>query len=349
MFDFTINKKSIYIRWFLLRLGLVLFDILAVNAAYFLALVVRFYVNFEFNAWAVKYVPAFFEFAPYYTVCALLVFYFLGLYKSIWKYAGLNDMNRLLLASAITCVIHILGTLLFVMRMPITYYVFGAVFQFVLITISRFSYRLLVIERDKFFKHRKHDAINVMVVGIGEAGRTVIKHLDRDPNNIARPVCMIDVTDSEFRGTMAGVPVLGGINAIKSAVKKYTVDRVLIADAVLPAEIKRTVREICKESDVSVQDFSSFFQSVLTRITLNTLLEYVEGPVEIEIDGTSTRYDTALLAQKQNSEKYIVTDVSAQSGVIYVKVIRDILLPNDTHAEWVQDYQRETGEDISFF
>lgn len=58
--DITTSKKYIYIRWLLLRLGLVIFDVLAVNAAYYLALVVRFYVNFEFNVWAVKYVPAFF-------------------------------------------------------------------------------------------------------------------------------------------------------------------------------------------------------------------------------------------------------------------------------------------------
>ena len=63
MSDAAVNRKYIYIRWVLLRLGLLVFDIFAVNAAYYLALVVRFYVNFEFNEWAVRYVPAFFEFA----------------------------------------------------------------------------------------------------------------------------------------------------------------------------------------------------------------------------------------------------------------------------------------------
>ena len=56
------KKNRLNTRSVVLRLTLVLFDILAVNLSYFVALIVRFYVNFEFNEWAVRYVPAFLEF-----------------------------------------------------------------------------------------------------------------------------------------------------------------------------------------------------------------------------------------------------------------------------------------------
>lgn len=349
MTDLHVNRRYIYIRWFLLRLGMILFDILAVNAAYYLALVVRFYVNFEFNVWAVKYVPAFFQFSPAYTVFCLIVFWALGLYNSLWKYASLNDLNRIVMASAITCVVHILGTLLFVMRMPITYYALGAVFQFVLITISRFSYRLIVIERDKIFKHNKQGGFNVMVVGVSESSRTVVKHLERDLASAARPVCVIDFSNSELRGTMAGVPVIGGIDKIKPAVKKYRVDQILLADSIMPSEIRKAVRDICKEIDIPVQEFSGYFQSMPSRIPLRSLLNYVEGPVEIEINGTAMRFSDASQAVLDSESKYIVVSVQAESGVLRIKLIQDVLLPNDTQADWVQDYQKETGEDISFF
>ena len=57
------KKNRLNTRSVVLRLTLVLFDILAVNLSYFVALIVRFYVNFEFNEWAVRYVPAFLEYA----------------------------------------------------------------------------------------------------------------------------------------------------------------------------------------------------------------------------------------------------------------------------------------------
>ncbi len=348
MADSMIGKNYIYIRWFFLRLTLVLYDIVAVNAAYFLALVVRFYVGHEFNVFAVKYIPSFFAFAPYYTVCALVVFAALGLYNSLWKYASLSDMNRILLACAITCVIHIMGTLLFFQRMPITYYVFGALFQFALISFSRFSYRLLIIERDKFVKKRQ-ESVNVMVVGLGESSRTVLKHFDRDPNSIVRPVCVIDFSGSEFQGTMAGIPVIRGIENIETAARKYQVDRVLLADSIMPAEVRKAVREICKGIDLSVQDFSSYFQSIPARIPLLTMLEYVEGPVRIEIEGEKMQFALPEQAAAAIHGKYIVSSVGTDNGQLCIKLIQDVLLPNDMQADWIQDYQDKTGEDISFF
>lgn len=345
----TDNKKYIYIRWVLLRLSLVLFDIVAVNAAYYLALVVRFYVNYEFNIWAVRYVPMFFKVSPYYTACALAVFSAFGLYKSLWKYAGLSDMNRIFGASAATCVVQIVVSLLLVGRMPLTYYGLGAAFQFVFIAVSRFSYRLLTLERDKFSKHWNHNAVNVLVVGLGEASRTVIQHLERDPDSMAKPVCVIDISNTEFQGTMAGVSVLGGIERIPSAVHKYRVDRILVADTMVPQEVRAEVKRICKNLDIPVQDFSGYFQSVPSRIPLRSLLEYVEGPLVIELEDTKTSYAHAGDAAKDISEKYIVASVCVREGTLCLRLIQDVLRPNDVQADWVQLYQEETGEDISFF
>ena len=343
------NKRYIYARWFLLRLGLVLYDIFAVNAAYYLALVVRFYVNYEFNVWAVKYVPAFFRFAPGYTMCCLVVFAMLGLYNSLWKYAGMSDLHRIVQTSLITCAIQVIGTLLFVMRMPITYYVFGTVFQFILITISRFSYRLVIIERDKFYKSNKRGRLNVMIVGVSESSRTVVKYLERDAVSAAHPVCAVDFSNSEPKGTMAGIPVVVGIDKIISAVKKYRVDQILLADSIMPSDIRRAVRAIGKEIDIPVQDFSGYFQSIPSRIPLRSLLNYVEGPVEIELNGTRRHFPDAAQAVMESDGKYIVASVRAESGVLRIRLIQDVLLPNDTQADWVRDYQNETGEDISFF
>ena len=51
-------------RSFILKAMLVIFDIIAVNLAYFAALAIRFYVNYEFNEWALVYIPAFIKLAP---------------------------------------------------------------------------------------------------------------------------------------------------------------------------------------------------------------------------------------------------------------------------------------------
>ena len=119
------ERKEISKRWVTV-LALVLFDIFAVNFSYYMALVLRFYVNHEFHLAGTLFMPLFLEFAPWYTVCCIIVFWLFKLYNGMWKYAGWNDLNRVVWANAVTFVIQVAGTLLFVRRMPITYYVLGA-------------------------------------------------------------------------------------------------------------------------------------------------------------------------------------------------------------------------------
>ena len=75
-------------------LWVVLLDMVAVNLSYYLALLVRFFVDGEMRTVAVdRYMPAFLSFAPFYAAFCLLAFIGWRLYGGIWRYAGINDMN----------------------------------------------------------------------------------------------------------------------------------------------------------------------------------------------------------------------------------------------------------------
>ena len=69
------NNRWMYIRWFIIRFALVVYDILAVNLAHFMALVIRFYVASEFHSVAPHYIQAYSRYAIYYTAFCLIVFY----------------------------------------------------------------------------------------------------------------------------------------------------------------------------------------------------------------------------------------------------------------------------------
>ena len=47
--------------------------------------------------------------------------------------------------------------------------------------------------------------------------------------------------------------------------------------------------------------------------------------------------------------EYVVKSVAARENRLVVELQKDILVPNDVKEEWVQNYEKETGEDISFF
>lgn len=342
-------NKSVYIRWVLIRLGMVLFDIIAVNFAYFIALIIRFYVNFEINEWAVRYIPAFRAFAPWYTVCCLAIFWVFKLYNNRWKYAGLNDLNRILLACLATFVVQVVGSVVFVLRMPITYYVIGGVIQFCLIATSRFSYRLFLMERSRVRSLRKGTSIPVMIVGVGETSHLVRRHLERDTENAAHPVCLADFRGEEFGNMLEGLPIVSGVSRIPNAIKKYGVECVILADITMPADVRKTIRDICARQNVEVQDFAGFFQESRGAVTLRNLVEYTKGEVELVINGKRQHFANGEQALMSVTGKYVVKSVSARENRLVVELQKDILVPNDVKEEWVQTYEKETGEDISFF
>lgn len=348
------NKKkadqfSVYLGWAVKRLALLVYDILIVNFSYLLALVIRFYVNGEFRAIASeKYIPAFWAFMPYYTVLSVVVFLVFKLYNNRWKQAGLHDLNRIFVANVITSVIHIGGTLLFVCRMPITYYFIGAALQFLLISASRFAYRFWVLERSRI-QRRNNAKVNVMIVGVGETARIVRNQIESDNANIARPVCVFAYHDSPAGSLINGLPVVKGLSKLPEHISKYQVKCVILADSLMPLETRKQIREICRKSNVEIQDFSAYMATDGYQITLRKLMEYASGPVEIKLEGKTQRFQNGEEALMAYPGKYEVKLLYAEADCLGVEIAQKTVILNDTDQDWVRDTENETGEEISFF
>ncbi len=186
-------KKSLY--GFLL----IVYDVVCVNLAYLLAILLRFYVNFHFHESGESYLISFLQFAPFYTVLSIGIFAAFRLYNGIWKYAGLHDINRIIFANLATCIVHVAGTLLFVRRMPIIYYVLGAGIQFLLVGLGRIFYRFMRVEVLAFGKSKTEPKTNIMIVGIGESARTLIRLTQENQESLLRPVCMVDFRQRHIR------------------------------------------------------------------------------------------------------------------------------------------------------
>ena len=327
-------------------LWIAILDVIAVNLSYFLALMIRFYVNNQFRPTVSYYLTDFAKFAPFYTILCIIVFACLKLYNGIWRYAGINDMNRIIIASGITCVIQVVGTLLFVRRMPITYYVIGALLQFVFVSMIRFAYRFIIVEHRKI-AGRKLPAVNVMIIGAGEIGRRVIKLLEED--SAYHPVCVIDNKNSTDGKTIDGVPVLSGGAQVESAAEKYRVKAVFIADPALTAENREGIRKICEERDIDLHDYTGYLSNLAGRISLTALLETTKCPVIIRKGKNTEEYATGELALQSLTERYTVTAVSADKGKLVLDIKESRSEAYIGYEAWLERHKEETGEEISYF
>ena len=248
------------------RIAMILFDAFAVNISYFIALLVRYYVHFEFRASAAKYLPMFYEFAPFYTLLCLIVFYLMKMYHGMWKYAGLSEMNRILTACVITSVAHAVVTVVFFEPISPSYYLIGGIIQFVLIAGSRFGYRIWTDEKN-LLAARKQASRNVMIIGASETGRRSIKYLQLDEAMSYRPTCIVDTWESEAGRVMEGIPVIGGVPSVREAISKYDIKEILFADPMLTPEDRNEINEIAKENGLEVQNFNASFFGGDTSVT----------------------------------------------------------------------------------
>ena len=144
------------------------------------------------------------------------------------------------MASVITGIWHVVGSCLFMWglgssRMPISYYVVGMGFQFVLTLGVRFSYRFVLLERSR--RAKAGNSHRVMLIGAGNAGQSILRDAERSNSEKLEFVCAIDDNPNKWGRYIEGVPIVGGREDIMSAVQKYRATRSLLRS---PALLRKT-------------------------------------------------------------------------------------------------------------
>ena len=185
-----LGKRKI-LHWQKISLWLMLYDVVAVSMSYFIGLWLRF--DGRYTAIPTDYLMAYAKFIPFYAVLCVGVFAALRLYNTIWRFASYSELSRVMWSTIITSVAHIVGINVFFKRMPVSYYLFGMVIQFVAIAGIRFSYRFLLLERSKRNSYLKNkEAKRVMVIGAGAAGQIILREMMHSEECEDRACCVID-------------------------------------------------------------------------------------------------------------------------------------------------------------
>lgn len=266
-----LNKME---HWKAISIYLVVYDVVAINFAFFFGLWLRF--DLQFSKIPQEYFSAFLKFAPVYTVFTILVFVFLHLYNSLWRFASFNELTRIIEATVITGIFHIIGITVFVLRMPLSYYIIGIFMQFGLTTVVRFGYRFINLERTRREKnaHIKH---NVMIIGAGAAGMAVLRELRSSMELNSKACCVIDDNSNKWNRLIEGVPIVGGRDSILQAAKQYDIDMIMFAIPSASAQEKRDILNICKETHCELKSLPGIYQMATGEVLLSKM-----KPVAVE-------------------------------------------------------------------
>ncbi len=265
------------LQWMQMSLFLVIYDVITVNLAYFLALWLRF--DLQFSAIPMEFLQAYLYFAPIHTVFTVAVLAAFRLYNSLWCYASVTELNRILGAWCLSTVFHVVGISVMVpnlpaeeaiSRMPFSYYLMGPVIQLCFTVAARFGFRLVNMERRRIKKSNQKQT-NVMIIGAGSSGQVILRELRQSEEMDKRPCCVIDDDPHKWGRLIEGVPIVGGRDSILESAEKYHIDQILFAIPTCTPKQKRDILNICKETGCELKSLPGIYQLANGEVTLSSM------------------------------------------------------------------------------
>ena len=270
-------------HWHIIALGLMLYDSLALSFSYLIALWLRY--DLRYSTIDTIYIERWKAFLPFYILGSLAVFWFLKLYKSIWRFASYSELLRVSMATVICSVFHIIGITLLWGRMPISYYVIGAILQYLAVLGIRFSYRFILLLRKVNNKKSHH---RIMVIGAGAAGQMLIRDIQRSGEVDGAVVCIIDDNKNKWGRLIDNIPVVGGRESILEAVEKFAVDKIFLAIPSATVSQRRDILQICNETTCELKNLPGMYQLVTGQVSASAMrkvsVEDLLGRDPIKVD-----------------------------------------------------------------
>ena len=254
-------------HWRTVAVLLNIYDIAAVNLAYFLALWLRF--DLKFSLIRPDFLDAWMRFAPIYTVFCIAVFWAFRLYRSLWKFASYSELMHLIAATGVTGLFHTIAITLIFQRMPISYYLIGITLQFIFMAAIRFSYRFYILLSSQM-KSDSNEA-RVMLIGAGNAGQNLIHDIMRSKELDEKVCCVIDDDPNKWGRYIDGIPIVGGRDTIIKNAEKFRIDKIYLAIPSASAQQKRDILDICKETNCELKNLPGMYQLVSGEITVSKM------------------------------------------------------------------------------
>lgn len=199
---------------------------------------------------------------PIYTIIYMGTFVVMGVYKNIWRYAGIQDIFKCLQASVTANILFLVITKSF--NIFVRYYVYIVAFfvtSFCTMAI-RVVYRALLIIGDKSTKKLTHYT-NIMIVGAGQATVSILNEINRNNPNNYLIECIVDDDKIKVGRTINSVPVVSHTEDIPSMVKKYDIEEIILSIPSLDKDNKKRILDICANTKCKLKILPELY-SLLT-------------------------------------------------------------------------------------
>lgn len=287
-------------------------DIIIIVAAYVISYLLRFYPDLASHVFLLKPV--------YYAVLCfsyLIAFYLLQLYRVMWEYSNIRDVYRLGIANITGFITFIF--IVFVFRMDYSRLTFILAFFFIL--IGTVFYRVLIRDYASKGPYNRNGNKNnedrmrskkVLIVGAGEAGRTILAELVRQ--GLGKNVIgFIDDDPNKIGRIFNGKKIFCGTDRITDMISEHKIEQVLITMPSAGSDVVSGMVTEMKKSfkNISIKILPSIIESLEHRPLIQSLREVGIGDL---IGREEVKVDVASIRESFSGKTVLVTGAGGSIG-----------------------------------
>jgi FlaA1/EpsC-like NDP-sugar epimerase len=240
-----------------------------------IAWLAAYWLRFNFDV-PPDYAAAMLSLLPLIVGVHALVFWTLGLYRGMWRYASLPDLQRIIVAVGLAAIA--VPALLAMLRMddlvPRSVFLITPALLALAMGGSRLAYRAWREGRLTTLVSKPQSA-PVLVLGAGAAAAALLKELARNPQ--WRVVGVLDDDLGKRGAELVGVKVLGSVSSVAAQAQRFGVAQAIIAmPEATHGERKRAV-ELCTQAGLAVMTVPALSDIVTGRVSVSAL-----RPIELD-------------------------------------------------------------------
>ncbi len=261
----------------------------------------------------------------------LVVYYLLGIYRRVWRYAGIDDLLIVAVAVTIGSGSFYLYSIIFENSLPRSSYIISWFLMLFMIGGFRLFVRILAnyLSRPSGGGKKK----KVLIIGAGEAGVLVARELKRHGDALQMKLAgYLDDDPNKQRQIIQGLPVVGDLSSLPEIVAKNGIAEVVMAMPSAPYSTLQEIIGLCADLQVKIKTVPGIYEILKGQVSINSLKE-----VEIEdlLRRPPVNVDLEAIACYLENEVVMVTGAGGSIGgeicrqIAGMKLQRLILVDHD--------------------
>ena len=227
-----------------------------------------------------------FEWGPAHTQTALVfllvslpvklyVGWWVGIYRRLWRYAGIIEVEKLITSAAISGLIClVLGALVLPLlgitevRVPLSVLFMDGLLTAAFASLPRLGVRAFGRRKQR---RRVEAGRRALIVGAGAAGEMIVKELLGHPQLGLNPVGFLDDDQSKHGHRLNDLPVFGPVTSLAKIVLGHEIDEVVIAMPRAPGPLVREIVRAALEVGVKTRTVPGMYDIISGKVTVASL------------------------------------------------------------------------------